>query len=91
MTAIERTAYPRFKRILSAKDLEEVYTPTPPFALLDKAAHHVRAVTIRGLYRRVYEVIPQDARVSLEALFTVQPGQQLSPWELLKQEPASPG
>lgn len=29
MTAIERTAYPRFKRILSTKDLEEVYTPTP--------------------------------------------------------------
>ena len=29
MTAIERTAYPRLKRILSAKDLEEVYTPTP--------------------------------------------------------------
>jgi hypothetical protein len=29
LTAIERTAYPRFKRILTAKDLEEVYTPTP--------------------------------------------------------------
>src|SRR6266700_6324699 len=29
MTAIERTAYPRFKQILSAKDLAEVYTPTP--------------------------------------------------------------
>jgi hypothetical protein len=29
MTAIERTAYPRFKRILSAKDLGEIYTPTP--------------------------------------------------------------
>src|SRR5436853_7876087 len=29
MTAIERTAYPRFKRILTAKDLTEVYTPTP--------------------------------------------------------------
>ncbi len=29
MTAIERTAYLRFKRILAAKDLEEVYTPTP--------------------------------------------------------------
>jgi len=29
LTVIERTAYPRFKRILSAKDLEEVYTPTP--------------------------------------------------------------
>jgi Domain of unknown function (DUF4158) len=29
MTVMERTAYPRFKRILSAKDLAEVYTPTP--------------------------------------------------------------
>ena len=29
MTAIERTAYPRFKRSLTAKDLAEVYTPTP--------------------------------------------------------------
>ncbi|WP_255552802.1 hypothetical protein [Ktedonobacter sp. SOSP1-85] len=29
MTAIERTAYPRFKQILSGKDLAEVYTPTP--------------------------------------------------------------
>src|ERR1700720_251696 len=29
MTAIERTAYPRFKQILSAKDLAEIYTPTP--------------------------------------------------------------
>lgn len=29
MTAIERTAYPRFKRNLTAKDLAEVYTPTP--------------------------------------------------------------
>jgi Domain of unknown function (DUF4158) len=62
----------------------------PPFALLDKAAHHVRAMTIRGLYRRVYQAIPQEAQTSLDALFTVQPGQQLSPWELLKQEPASP-
>jgi hypothetical protein len=62
----------------------------PPFVLLDKAAHHVRAVTLRGLYRHVYQAIPEDARVSLDALFTVQPGQQLSPWELLKQEPASP-
>jgi hypothetical protein len=29
MTAIERTAYPRFKQILSGKDLAEIYTPTP--------------------------------------------------------------
>ena len=29
MTVMQRTAYPRFKRILSAKDLVEVYTPTP--------------------------------------------------------------
>ncbi len=62
----------------------------PPFALLDKAAHHVRAVTIRGLYRRVYQAIPQEAQTSLDALFIVQSGQQLSSWELLKQEPASP-
>jgi hypothetical protein len=62
----------------------------PPFALLDKAAHHVRAVTTRGLYRRVYQAIPENTRISLDALFTVQPSQKLSPWELLKQEPASP-
>lgn len=47
----------------------------PPFALLDKAAHHVRAVTTRGLYRRVYKAIPEEAHISLDALFTVQPGQ----------------
>jgi hypothetical protein len=29
MTVTERTAYPRFKRSLTAKDLAEVYTPTP--------------------------------------------------------------
>jgi hypothetical protein len=33
MTAIERTAYPRFKRNLTAKDLDEVYTPPPRNAL----------------------------------------------------------
>jgi len=29
MTAIERTAYPRFKRHPSAKELNALYTPTP--------------------------------------------------------------
>ena len=29
MTAIERTAYPRFTRAPSAKELREIYTPTP--------------------------------------------------------------
>jgi hypothetical protein len=29
MTAIERTAYPRFKQILTVKDLAEIYIPTP--------------------------------------------------------------
>jgi TnpA family transposase len=28
MTSIERTAYPRFKRTLSARDLADIYTPT---------------------------------------------------------------
>ena len=215
MTAIERTAYPRFKRILSAKDLEEVYTPTPaerflalrstkgtiaeisflvllkthqrlgrfislsdvpfsilnhitklvdssldvsdletydmsgtrqrhipliraareiqpyspaartcalkamisvartkedvadlinvalealakdgfelpPFATLDKAAHHVRAITTRGLYRQVYEKLSPEARTALDQLFVVPPHAYLSPWEMLKQEPGSP-
>lgn len=215
MTAIERTAYPRFKRILSAKDLEEIYTPTPaerflalrstkgtvaeigflvllktyqrlgrfvplsdmpvsilnhiiklvdptlgvsdlesydssgtrqrhipliraaretklyspaartcalkamisvartkedvadlinvalealakdgfelpPFATLDKAAHHVRAITTRGLYRQVYEKLSPEARTVLDQLFVVPPNAYLSPWEMLKQEPGSP-
>ena len=29
MTSIERTAYPRFKRTITARELLEVYTPTP--------------------------------------------------------------
>ncbi|MCK9532714.1 MAG: DUF4158 domain-containing protein [Gammaproteobacteria bacterium] len=29
MASIERTAYPRFKRSLSARELEALYTPTP--------------------------------------------------------------
>jgi TnpA family transposase len=215
LTAIERTAYPRFKRILSAKDLEEVYTPTPaerflalrstkgtvaeigflvllkthqrlgrflplnevpfsilnhiiklidsnlhvsdletydasgtrqrhipiiriareiqpygsaartcalkamigvartkedvadlinvalealakdgfelpPFATLDKAAHHVRAITTRGIFRQVAEKLSQEARTALEQLFVVPPNTHLSSWEVLKQEPASP-
>jgi hypothetical protein len=204
MTAIERTAYPRFKRILTAKDLEEVYTPTPqerflalrstkgtvaeagflvllkthqrlgrfvslndvpfsilnhiiklidptlhvsdleaydtsgtrqrhipliraaqqiqpygpaartcalkamigvartkedvadlinvalealakdgfelpPFATLDKAAHHVRAITTRGLYHQVYEKLSQEACTELDQLFVVPPNAYLSP------------
>jgi len=62
----------------------------PPFATLDKAAHHVRAITTRGLYRRVYQAIPQEARTALDALFVVEDGARLSGWEQLKQEPASP-
>jgi hypothetical protein len=34
MTAMKQTAYPHFKQILSAKDLAEVYTPTPQERLL---------------------------------------------------------
>jgi hypothetical protein len=28
VTSVERTAYPRFKRHFTAKDLAEIYTPT---------------------------------------------------------------
>jgi len=46
MTAIERTAYPRFKQILSAKDFADVYTPTS----------QERLVTHRSTKGRVAEV-----------------------------------
>jgi hypothetical protein len=69
-----------------AKDCFEL----PPFATLDKAAHHVRAITTRGIYRQVFEKLSLEARTVLEQLFVVPPGAYLSPWELLKQEPASP-
>jgi len=62
----------------------------PPFATLDKAAHHVRAMTTRSLYRRISGAIPQEARAVLDALFVVEDGARLSGWEQLKQEPASP-
>jgi hypothetical protein len=28
MTSIERTAYPRFKRVVAARELREAFTPT---------------------------------------------------------------
>jgi Domain of unknown function (DUF4158) len=62
----------------------------PPFATLDKAAHHVRAITTRGLYRQVSAVLDDPARSALEQLFVVPSGASISPWELLKKEPASP-
>ncbi len=62
----------------------------PPFATLDKAAHHVRAMTMRGLYHWISQAIPQEARAALDALFVVEDGTRLSGWEQLKQEPASP-
>ena len=62
----------------------------PPFATLDKAAHQVRAMTTRGLYRRISQAIPQEARATLDGLFVVEDGARLSGWERLKQEPASP-
>ena len=62
----------------------------PPFATLDKAAHQVRAMATRGLYRQIYQAIPQEARAALDALFVAKDGAHLSGWEQLKQEPASP-
>lgn len=40
MAAIDRTAYPRFKPHLSAKELSEIYTPTPPEIELARARAH---------------------------------------------------
>jgi hypothetical protein len=75
---------------VSLEELAKECFELPPFATLDKAAHHVRAMTTRGLYRRVYQAIPQEARTTLDALFVVEDGARLSGWEQLKQEPASP-
>src|SRR6266567_1172558 len=75
---------------VALEELAREYFELPPFATLDKAAHHVRAITTRGLYRRVYQAIPQEARTTLDALFVVEDGARLSGWEQLKQEPASP-
>jgi TnpA family transposase len=39
MTAIERTAYPRFKEPLAPRELEDLYTPLPPeLAFVDRIA-----------------------------------------------------
>ena len=62
----------------------------PPFATLDKAAHHVRAISTRGLYRQVFEKLSEPARQMLDQLFVVAPNANLSAWEMLKQEPTSP-
>jgi hypothetical protein len=63
MTAIERTAYPRFKRSLTAKDLAEVYTPTPAERLLAARSTKgsVAEVGFLGLlktYQRLGRFIP---------------------------------
>jgi len=75
---------------IALEELARQYFELPPFATLDKAAHHVRAVTTHGLYRRVSQAILQEARAALDGLFVVEDGTRLSGWERLKQEPASP-
>jgi len=62
----------------------------PPFDTLDKAAHHARAITLCGLYHRVYTTLSQETQRALDALLVVQSGQHFSSWEMLKQEPSSP-
>jgi hypothetical protein len=63
MTAIERTAYPRFKQILSAKDLAEVYTPTPQERLIAHRSTKGRVAEVGFLvllktYQRLGRFVP---------------------------------
>src|SRR5438067_6759777 len=63
MTAIERTAYPRFKQILSAKDLAEVYTPTPQERLVAHRSTKGRVAEVGFLillktYQRLGHFVP---------------------------------
>ena len=46
MTSIEHTAYPRLKRTLTPKELDQIYTPTP-------AELYQRALAIRE-----HQIIP---------------------------------
>src|SRR5579875_1351548 len=63
MTAIERTAYPRFKQILSAKDLASVYTPTPQECLIAHRSTKGRVAEVVFLvllktYQRLGRFVP---------------------------------
>jgi hypothetical protein len=63
MTAIERTAYPLFKRNLTAKDLAEVYTPTPAERFLaDRSTKgsvaEVAFLVLLKTYQRLGRFIP---------------------------------
>lgn len=58
MASIDRTAYPRFKRVVSARELSEAFTPTPDEA--DRARgrtqtdqHFLALVTLLKCYQRL--------------------------------------
>ncbi len=58
MASIERTAYPRFKRTFSSKELQEVYTPTPQeiafgFATTQGLAHYFNLIVLLKAFQRL--------------------------------------
>lgn len=61
MTVMERTAYPRFKRSLTAKDLAEVYTPTPQERFLAHRSTKGSLAEFGFLVLRVSAILKENA------------------------------
>ncbi len=88
MTSIERTAYPRFKRLPSAQELEAIYTPsTAELDFVNATAHDVAhrlhlLIWLKSFQRLGYFPTLADVpaavvvhlRASLALPATVQPG-----------------
>lgn len=71
MTAIERTAYPRFKQHPSAKELAELYTPTPEEIKFVKSRVRTREgflcfmVMLKSFQRLGYFSQPEDVPLAI--------------------------
>jgi hypothetical protein len=83
MTAIERTAYPRFKRSLSAKDLAEIYTPTAQeYAFVCQAARksqlRLNLMVLLKVFQRL-GYFPRLSDVPLIAVQHIQAAMRLAP------------
>ena len=62
MTAIERTAYPRFKSLPNLKELAELYTPTES----ELAFARVQTASKEGRFRLLISLVVQKTHGSLK-------------------------
>ena len=73
MTAIERTAYPRFKRRPSAQELADVYTPTADELTFILVANAVAIQNVIDLTRAVRSLLQEGYPVRREDLAALSP------------------